>query len=82
MYFRVNLKMKKPTFCSCLIWIVLIELSFTIAFQLIRKTWDEWFVGKVGGEGGGMWDFKKGGGWFWNEEGGWYPLTDYVKLAQ
>ena len=57
MYFRVNLKMKKPTLCCCLTWIVLIELNFTVAFLLIRKTWDGRFVGKVG-EGG---DFKKWG---------------------
>ena len=40
MYFRVNLKMKKPTLCCCFTWIVFIELNFTVAFMLIRKTWD------------------------------------------
>ena len=48
MYFRVNLKMKKPTLC-CFTWIVFIELNLTVAFLLIRKTWDDGFVGKVGG---------------------------------
>ena len=54
MYFRVNFKMKKPTLCCCFKWIVFIELNFTGAFLLIRKTWDDRFVGKVGG----MRDFK------------------------
>ena len=57
MYFRVNLKMKKPMLCCCFTWIVFIELNFTVAFLLIRKTWDDRFVGKVGGMG----DFKKWG---------------------
>ena len=47
MYFRVNLKMKKPRLCCCFTWIVFIELNFTVAFLLIRKTWNDWFVGKV-----------------------------------
>ena len=47
MYFRVNLKMKKPTLCCCFTWIVFIELNFSFAFLLIRKTWDDRFVGKV-----------------------------------
>ena len=58
MYFKVNLKMKKPTLCCCFTWIVFIELNFTVAFLLIRKTWDDQFPGKVGG---GMRDFKKWG---------------------
>ena len=29
MYFRVNLKMKKPTLCCCFTWIVFIELNFS-----------------------------------------------------
>ena len=41
MYFRVNLKMKKPMLCCCFTWIVFIELNFTVAFLLIRKIWDE-----------------------------------------
>ena len=43
--------MKKPTLCSCFTWIVFIELNFTVAFLLIRKTWDGRFVGRVGGWG-------------------------------
>ena len=46
MYFRVNLKMKKPTLCCCFVWIVFIELNFTVACQLTRKTWDDRFVSK------------------------------------
>ena len=38
MYFRVNLRMKKPT---CFTWIVFIEFNFTVAFLLIEKTWDD-----------------------------------------
>ena len=32
--------MKKPTCCCYLTRIALIELNFTIAFLLTRKTWD------------------------------------------
>ena len=46
MYFIVNLKMKKPTFCCCFTWIVFTEI---FVFLLIRKTWDEQFAGKVRG---------------------------------
>ena len=52
MYFRVNLKMKKPTLCCCFSWIIFIELNLTVAFLLIRKTWDDRFADKVGGGGG------------------------------
>ena len=55
MYFRVNLKIKKPTLCCCFTWIVFIELNFIVAILLIRKTWDDGFASKVGGIG----DFKK-----------------------
>ena len=48
MYLRVNLKMKKPTLCCCFTWIVFIELNFTVAFLLIRKTWDDGFASQVG----------------------------------
>ena len=51
MYFRVNLKMKKPTLCSCFTRIVFIGLNFTVAFLLIRRTWDDRFAGKVGDGG-------------------------------
>ena len=50
MYFRVSLKMKKTTLCDCFTWIVFVELNFTVAFLLIRKTWEDLF---------GMGDFKK-----------------------
>ena len=44
MYFRVNLKVKKPTLSCCFTWIVFIERNFTVAFLLIRKRWgDEGF---------------------------------------
>ena len=51
MYFRVHLKMKKPTLCYCFTWIVFMELNFTVAFLLIRKSWDDRFAGKVGDKG-------------------------------
>ena len=51
MYFRVNLKMNKPTLFCCFTRIVFIKLEFTVAFLLIRKTWDDRFAGKVGGWG-------------------------------
>ena len=51
----MHLKMKKTTLYCCFTWIVFIELNFTVAFLLIRKTWDDGFAGKVGGMG----DFKK-----------------------
>ena len=61
--------MKKPTLCCSFTWIVFIELNFTVAFLLIRKTWDDQFVGKIGGLGilrnGGILvmgdDFEMGG---------------------
>ena len=44
-------------------WIVFIEVNFTVAFLLIRKTWDDGFAGQVGEWGilrnGG--DFEMGG---------------------
>ena len=66
MYFRVNLKMEKPMLCFCFTWIVFIELNFTVAFLLIRKTWDDQFTSKVGDVGilrnGGRMILKWGGG--------------------
>ena len=50
MYFIVNLKMEKPMLCFCFTRIVFIELNFTVAFLLIRKTWDDQFTGEVEGE--------------------------------
>ena len=67
MYFRVSLKMKKSLLCHCFTWIVFIELNFTVAFLLLRKTWGDIFPGKVKG-----WRILKNGGilvmgrWFWN----------------
>ena len=57
MYFRVNLKMKKPTLCCYFTWIVFTELNLTIAFLLIRKSWDEQFASKKGGR----WILRNGG---------------------
>ena len=37
MYFRVNLKMKKPTLFCCFTWIAFTELNCTVAFMLIKK---------------------------------------------
>ena len=70
MYFRLNLKMRKPTLRCCFTWIVFIELNFTVAFLLIRKTWVDGFASEVGGwrilrNGGGILvmgdDFEIGG---------------------
>ena len=44
--------------CCCYTWIVFIEPNFTVAFLFIRKTWDDWFPGKLGGCG----ILRKGGG--------------------
>ena len=46
--------MKKPTLCYCFTWIVFIKLNFTVAFLLIRKSWDDGFFVKDprNGEGG------------------------------
>ena len=52
MYFRLNLKIKKPMLCCCFTWIVFIELNFTVALLSIRENWDDAFAGKVGGDGG------------------------------
>ena len=82
MYFRVNLKMKKPTkptLCCCFLWIVFIEFNFTFAFLFIKKTWDDWFAGKVGG---GEWGVLRNailvlGGWFWNGDRRWGVMPLY-----
>ena len=59
MYFRKNLKMKKPTYCFT--WIVFIELINVLIS--IRKTWNSEFVGNVGsGRKGGWGIFRNGGG--------------------
>ena len=81
MNLRVNLKMKKPTLCCCFTWIVFIELNFTVAFLLIRKTLDDRFAGKVGGgeilRNGGI--PVMGGSMIlkWGV-GGWYSFMDYA----
>ena len=51
MYLRVNLKMKRPMLYCCFTWIAFIELNFTAAFLLIRKTWRDQSAGKAGGWG-------------------------------
>ena len=43
----MTLKMKKPTVCCCFTWIVFTELNLTVAFLLIRKTWDDRFDRKI-----------------------------------
>ena len=63
MYFRVNLKMKKPNLYYCFTWIVFLELNFTVAFLLIRKTWDDIFADKVKG-------------WKSKESIKWLPITN------
>ena len=57
MYFRITLKMKKPICFRCFTWIVFIELNFTDPFLLIRKTWDDQLVSKVG-----EWGILRNGG--------------------
>ena len=57
MYFKVNLKMKRSMLCCCFTWIVFIELNFTVALLLIRKTLDNRFPAKVGG-----WETFRNGG--------------------
>ena len=52
MYFRVNLKMKKPKLCCCFTWTVFIELNCTVTFLLIRKTWDDQLVWGIFRNGG------------------------------
>ena len=66
MHFKVNVRMKKPTLCCCFIWIIFIELNFTVALLLIRKTWMTfcWLVVGIGGGGGDS-----------------YPFADYVAVA-
>ena len=52
-----ELENEKPTLCCCFTWVVFIELNFTVAFLLTRKTWYDRFAGKMGG----MEDFKNQG---------------------
>ena len=62
MYFGVSLKMNKPTLFCYFTRIVFIKLNFTVAFLLIRKTWDHRFAGKGGGGGGGWGILRNRGG--------------------
>ena len=41
----------KSQCCCCFTWIVFIEINFTVAFLLMRKTCDYQFASKVGGWG-------------------------------
>ena len=66
--FRVNLKKKKPT------WIVFIELNFTVALLLIRKTWNDRFAGKVG-----VWGILRNGCMILKREGNCTPLRTMPK---
>ena len=52
-----ELENEKPTLCCCFTWMLFIELNFTVAFMLIRKTWEDRFAGKVAG-----WGILKNGG--------------------
>ena len=65
MYFRINLKMKKPICFRCFTWIVFIELNFTDPFLLIRKTWDDQLASEVG-----EWGILRDGGDDFEIEGG------------
>ena len=46
--------MNKPRLYCYFTRIVLIELSFIVAFLLIRKTWDDQFAVKLGGGEGNL----------------------------
>ena len=54
---QIELENEKPTLCCCFTWMLFIELNFTVAFMLIRKTWEDRFAGKVAG-----WEILKNGG--------------------
>ena len=43
--------MIRPKLCCCFTWIVFIELNLTVAFLLIKKTWDGVFASEVGDGG-------------------------------
>ena len=68
--------MKKPLLCCCFKLIVFIKLIFTVAFLLIRKTWEDCPASKSGGwgilrNGGEGVDFELKEGWtmaFYNFE--------------
>ena len=52
-----ELENEKPTLCCCFTWMLFIELNFTVAFMLIRKTWEDRFADKLAG-----WGILKNGG--------------------
>ena len=64
MYFRVNLKMKKPTLCCCFTWIVFIELNFTVGMADFPLWWGNWGILRNGGilVIGGVDDSERGRG--------------------
>ena len=35
MYFKVNLKLKKPTFCCCFTWVVIVKLTDTTLWEYL-----------------------------------------------
>ena len=51
MNFTMNFQMKKPTLCCCFAWIIFTELNFTVAFLVMRKTWEDRFASMMGGWG-------------------------------
>ena len=61
MYFRVNLKMKKATFCCCFTWILFIKLNFTVEFLINPFHFMVFNFKSRDNMGGGMGDFKKWG---------------------
>ena len=71
-------KWKSQRYVVVFTWIVFIELNFTVAFLLIRKTWDDGFAGKVGGQEGGCEILRNGGGGGDFQIGGWYPFMNYA----
>ena len=63
MYFRVNLKMKKPTLCCCFTWIVFIEINFTVAVGMtdLPVRWGGSGILRNGGDpsnGGMIWKWS------------------------
>ena len=48
-YLACTWKWKCQGYVVVLHGLYLLNLNFTVAFLLIRKTWDDWFAGKLGG---------------------------------
>ena len=42
-------RQNEKALCCCFTWIIFIELNFTVAFLVIRKTWEDRFASKMGG---------------------------------